>query len=72
MTVTKNISETINTVSYEKSSLEWYISEVCDGMDLHTFVDSETARVFGLAVREQSEAIDVEINLKTVRLRLKS
>ena len=72
MTYTKCKIKTTESIAVLKhGSLEWYISEVCGGMDPHEFTDSHKAREFGLEVREKCPSIDVEINLKTVRLRLK-
>lgn len=71
MTYTKYKSKTEATAVIDHGSIEWYISDICGGMDLHEFDDSHKAREFGLKVRENCPSIDVEINLKTVRLRLK-
>ena len=70
MTYTDTNEDTC-TVDCDYGSLVWYIREICGGMDLHEFDEHEKAQQFGYSVRKNCPDLDVEINLLTVRLRLK-
>lgn len=74
MTLTDEQECDTNTLvkSFDPNTLEWYIAEVCDGMDLHTFESHTQAYEFGHEVRNKCPELEVEINLTTVRLRLKN
>lgn len=72
MTTTYGYENESSTCVLEcKKDVEWYITEICGGMDLHIFTGYREANEFGRQIREKCPELDVEINYETVRLRLR-